>query len=139
LAVLGALSLKCVGFGDHRWRVLASLVTKILGNRKPGLVDDMDFINAHGTDADFLKFGIRVMPIEPDEPKKLLVRKKVIRMNIWLRSRLLFGSNLRADIAAVMSLKSADTAYAAAKILGCSMNAAYRNWNDLTEAGWPVV
>jgi len=53
-----------------------------------------------------------------------------------LKSRLLFGTNLRADIAAVKSLKIADTAYAAAKFLGCSMNAAYRNWNDLTEAGW---
>lgn len=139
LAILGALSLKCVVFGDHRWKTITLLVKKKLGSRKSDLCDDEVFLKTRGIDPDFLKFGIRVTPISPDEPRKLLARKRVIQRNAWLKSRLLFGTNLRADIAALKSLKTASTAYAAAKLLGCSMNAAYRNWNDLTEAGWGQV
>ncbi len=136
LAILGGISLKCISFGDHRWKTIESLIKKKLGTSKSGLNDDKVFLEGHGVDRDFLKFGIRVTPITHDDPKKLFARKRVLQMNAWLNSRLLFGTNLRADIATVKSLKIADTAYAAAKLLGCSMNAAYRNWNDLTEAGW---
>lgn len=136
LAILGAIARKCITFGDHRWKTIVSLVTKMLGKKKSNLSDDEVFIERRGIDADFLKFGIRCTPITHEDPKKLLARKRVIQMNSWLKSRLLFGTNLRADIATLMTLKIADTAYAAAKILGCSMNAAYRNWNDLEEAGW---
>jgi|FLYM01.1.fsa_nt_gi hypothetical protein len=57
-------------------------------------------------------------------------------MNSWLQNKLLYGTNLRADIATRKFLKLTDTAYGASKLLGYSMNAAYRNWKDLTEAGW---
>lgn len=136
LAILGAISLKCIGFGDHRWKTVETLVKSKLGNRKSTLSDHEIFLKNGGLDSDFVRFGIRVIPITPDDPKKILARKRVFRNNTWLKSRLLFGTNLRADIATIKSLKIADTAYGAAKLLGCSMNAAYRNWNDLTEAGW---
>ena len=54
--------------------------------------------------------------------------------NLWLRLRLLFGANLRADVATVLALDLAPTAYAAAKYLQCSQNAVYRNWQNLKEA-----
>ena len=72
----------------------------------------------------------------PDDSEKLLARSKVIKGNVWIKNRLLFGTNTRADIATVKELELADTAYKAAKILSCSASAAYRNWNDLEEAGW---
>ena len=136
LAILGALALKCIVFGDYRWKTVVSLVTKKLEGKTSDLKDAEVFIKRSGQDSDFLKFGIHVTPIMPEDPKKLLARERIFKLNSWLRLRLLFGVNLRADIATTKFLKVADTAYGAAKILGCSMNAAYRNWNDLKEAGW---
>jgi len=72
-----------------------------------------------------------------DDPKKIFAREEVFKRNQWLKCRLLFGVNVRADIAAVLSLKLVKTAYAAAKLLGCAPNTAYRNWAELKESGWP--
>src|SRR6516225_2883310 len=91
LGILGAISRKCIGFGDHRWKAVESLVSRKLGGKKSTLSDDDVFIQRRGTDTDFLKFGIRVTPITPEDPKKLLARKRVIQMNSWLKARLLYG------------------------------------------------
>jgi hypothetical protein len=136
LLVLGALALKCIKLGDHRWKVIEKLVLKNISGYKSSLSDSEVLLKQHGLDEDFFKFGIRVTPVLPEDQKKLLVRERIFKMNPWLRHRLLFGTNLRADVATVKFLKLTNTAYGAAKLLGCSMNAAYRNWNDLTEAGW---
>lgn len=136
LALLGAIAIKCVKFGDHRWRTIEKLVLKEMNSTKSDLSDSDARIKRYGVDKDFLLFGIRVTPIAPEDSKKILVRERIFKTNSWLRHRLLFGTNLRADVATVKFLKLTDTAYGAAKLLGCSMNAAYRNWNDLKEAGW---
>jgi len=54
--------------------------------------------------------------------KKLLKREEVFKNNTWLKNRLLFGANLRADCMTVYTLKLAHNPYQAAKILACSMN-----------------
>ncbi len=104
--------------------------------RKCSVGDSETSIKMRDLDEDFAVFGIRVAPMLPNDPKKLLNRQSVIKRNAWLRNRLSFGSNVRADVATLKSLKRAETGYAAAKILGCSPNAAYRNLKDLEEAGW---
>lgn len=136
LLVLGAIAIKCIKFGDHRWKTIERLVLKKTKEHKSSLRDSEVFLKRHGLDEDFLKFGIRVTPVFPEDQKKLLARERIFKMNSWLRHRLLFGTNLRADMATVKLLELTDTAYGAAKLLNCSMNAAYRNWKDLTEAGW---
>jgi len=136
LLIIGAIAVKCIKFGDQRWKAIEKLVVAKAKGYRSNLSDSEVFIKRHGLDEDFLKFGIRVIPISSENPKKLLVRERIFKMNSWLRHRLLFGTNLRADIATAKFLKLTDTAYGAAKLLGCSMNAAYRNWKDLTEAGW---
>jgi len=136
LLIMGALALKCIRFGDHRWKTIEKLVVRKSKGHKPNLADQDIFIKRLGLDEDFLKIGLRVVPIVPENSKKLLERDRIFKMNSWLRQRLLFGTNLRADVATAKLLKLSDTAYGAAKLLGCSMNAAYRNWRDLTEAGW---
>ncbi len=136
LLILGALASKCIRFGDYRWRTIEKLVLQKTKGYKSTLSDSEVLLKRQGCDEDFLRFGIRVVPVFPEDPKKLLVRSRIFKMNSWLRHRLLFGTNLRADIATTKFLKLTDTAYGAAKLLGCSINAAYRNWNDLTEAGW---
>jgi len=136
LLLLGAIAVKCINFGDHRWKSIEKLARTKSKSYTSILRDSDALINRNGLDADFLKFGIRVIPITPEDKKKLIKREQIFKMNSWLRQRLLFGTNLRADIATAIQLKLSDTAYGAAKLLGCSMNAAYRNWKDLTEAGW---
>lgn len=136
ILVLGAIASKCIKFGDHRWKTIEKLAQINTRDYQSSLRDSDAFLKRHGLDEDFLKFGIHVNPVLPEDQKKLLVRQRIFKMNPWLRHRLLFGTNLRADMATVKSLKLTNTAYGAAKLLGCSMNAAYRNWNDLTEAGW---
>lgn len=136
-ALLGAIARKCVAFGDFRWRMIEkNALAKNTGRPKFAIGDSETFIKMRGLDEDFAAFGIRVGPVRPDDPKKLLNRQTVIKRNIWLRNRLLFGSNVRADVATLKLLNRAQTGYAAAKILGCSPNAAYRNWKDLEDAGW---
>lgn len=137
LALLGAISKKCVAYGDFRFRTIENLARKkISGSPKFAVGDSETFIKMRGLDPDFASFGIRVAPIRTDDEKKLLRREAILKRNLWLKNRVLFGANLRADIATVISLKRAESGYAAAKILKCSPNAAYRNWKDLKEAGW---
>ena len=137
LALLGGIASKCVSNGDHRFKIIVRLAEHSLKKKKFEMGDSETFIQMRGLDLDFAKFGIRIAPILPEAEKKLLTRAEIIRRNDWLKYRLLFGANMRADIAAVISLKLADTGYAAAKLLSCAPNTAYRNWNDLEEAGWP--
>lgn len=137
LALLGAIARKCVADGDFRFRVIEKLAKKKnSGSPKFDIGDSETFIKMKGLDPDFASFGIRVATINPDDDKKLLQRGAILKKNLWLKNRVLFGSNLRADVATVISLKRADSAYAAAKILKCSPNAAYRNWKDLEEVEW---
>jgi hypothetical protein len=137
LAILGSIAMKCVANGDHKWQTIVRLAEIGKLKKNFGVGDSEAFIKMRGLDKEFAEFGIRVAPILPDDPKKLFSRQKVLKGNQWLRSRLLFGVNMRADIATVLTLNLAETGYAAAKLLGCSANTAYRNWNELEEAGWP--
>lgn len=137
LAILGGIASKCVASGDYRFKIIARLAEQNLKKKNFAIGDSETFIQMRGLDADFANFGIRIAPISPDTEKKLHSRGEILKRNHWLKYRLLFGANMRADIAAVISLKLADTGYAAAKLLNCAPNTAYRNWNDLEEAGWP--
>jgi hypothetical protein len=136
LALLGGIAKKCLAFGDHRWKIIISGVKKKHG--KKNLVftegDDELYLKLKGIDDDFLEFGIRVAPLKSDDRKKLLPREVVFKNNVWLKNRLIFGPNLRSDFVTVFNLKLSQNAYQAAKLLGCSMNASYRNWKSIEEA-----
>ncbi len=139
LAILGGLASKCVAGGDHRWKTITRFAKKNTSGQKFKIGDSQSYIKMRGLDLDFADFGIRIAPILAEDEKKLLSRREILKRNHWLKYRILFGTNMRADIAAVISLKLASTGYRAAKLLGCSFNTAYRNWNDLEEAGWPNI
>lgn len=136
LAVLAAISKKILDQGDFRFKAIIKEAQRIFGKNKPSFSngDDELFISIKGTDEDFLEFGIRVAPMLADDPKKLLKREYIIKNNVWLKNRLLFGTNLRADFITVFTLELAGNAYQAARILNCSLNASYRNWKDIAEA-----
>lgn len=134
VAVLGGIANKCVANGDLRFGTLVTLAKTTGGGH--ALADTDSYLEMKGVDSEFNEVGIRVGLVAPSKAAKLMPRERIIRSNLWLKNRLLFGSNVRADIATVKSLKLAGTGYAAAKLLRCSPNAAYRNWKDLDEAGW---
>jgi hypothetical protein len=136
LALLGSIANKCLAFGDHRWKIITNGVKKKLGKKNIQFHegDDELYLKIKGIDDDFLEFGIRVAPLKSDDRKKLLSRDIVFKNNIWLKNRLIYGPNLRSDFISVFSLSLAKNAYQAAKLLGCSMNASYRNWKSIEEA-----
>lgn len=132
LAVLGGIAQKCVGFGDFRWRTIISFIKKRNTGRPQFDFSESEYLlSKKGEDPDFRDFGIRISVVEPERAEKILDLKTMIEKNRWIRHRILFGVNMRADVATVMVLKLAVSAYQASKILNCSFNAASRNWNDL--------
>src|SRR5690606_29899968 len=100
----------------------------------PSRLDELQ-AKKDGADKEFASFGILIPKLEPADPKKIRPRKVVLQEHLWLRMRALMGSNWRADVASVMVLGLAKTSYQAEKVLGCSSETAYRNWNALKEAG----
>lgn len=135
--LLGAIAQKCVQAGDHRWKKIAKDGLKVSKKKDFSFPSDSSLLlKMRGHDKDFEKFKIYVTALEDDSYKKLLDWKQTVSTNPWIKFRLLFGSNLRADVAAVIHLRLASTAYGAAKYLNCSTSAVYRNWNDLIDIGW---
>lgn len=137
LAVLGGIAIKCVKFGDFRWNTIINYIKKRNTGRIRFDVDESEYlIQKNGEDLEFSEFGLRLSKISEERPEKILQLKIMIENNRWIRYRILFGVNMRADVATVMVLKLATSAYQAAKFLNCSFNSASRNWNDLTNVNF---
>ncbi len=141
LAILGGIAEKQVKEGDHRWKVIRKqVVERLRGKSLEDAPADPDIqIERKGNDPDFANFGLKVYKTTAEEPRKFRSREYVLSRNTWLKNRLLFGPNLRADVATLMELKLVNNANQAAKKLGCSRDGAYRNWKALEEAGWPGI
>lgn len=140
IAVLGAISAKCLIFGDHRWKKIEKMALKVTRKKTFSFNGDSKLLlQIKGQDKEFQRFNILVAPIQLESDKKFYSTKKIIQNNPWLKFRLLFGSNLRADVATILYLQLASTAYAAAKYLNASTSAVYRNWQDLKEADWDEI
>lgn len=133
LAILGGIAKKCITYGDFRWRTIVSFVNKRNTGKITFDTNESEYLlNKKGIDEDFLNFGLQVFTCEPGREEKIIQLSQMIRQNMWIKHRILFGVNMRADIATVMVLNLATNAYQASKYLHCSFNSASRNWNDLT-------
>ncbi|MBI3557924.1 MAG: hypothetical protein HY074_16805 [Deltaproteobacteria bacterium] len=134
--ILGALALKQVKNGDRRFSLLVDWAKKSKSSKSAKSSEKLDsddpyLISKHGVDEELREFGIKSATVGPADVKKLLAIEEVLRRNAWLRFRALIGANFRADLAFVMAHKRASTAYQAAKLLGCSIETAYRLWKGL--------
>jgi hypothetical protein len=131
---LGALASFSYTF-DRRWGVL---LKKCISKKKSNFsISDFDTLQAErlGADPYFAEVGIKIPVISwQDKQRKLLTRQYIIEHHFWIRLRVLFGVNWRADIAWEMVRDSNQTPYQVAKRLGCNMETAYRNWKALHEA-----
>ncbi|GAB4419590.1 MAG: hypothetical protein OHK0056_29790 [Bacteriovoracaceae bacterium] len=117
---------------DHRFKVITKLISSKLPSIEESLyIDDSYLLNKRGVDPHFSRFKIQLAKLEIENQRKLKPISQMIKDSPWIKNRILFGSNLRADIATIRELSLANTAYAASKIAKCSPNAAKRNWDDL--------
>jgi len=118
-----------------RWQTIVDTIQKRLGKQKPHFetsrLDELQSKRS-GADESFARFGIKIPKLSMSDPKKIKSRE-VVKKNLWLQMRLLFGTNWRADVATSILLGLAQTSYQARKVLGCSPEAAHRNWNALKE------
>jgi hypothetical protein len=77
----------------------------------------------------FLKYGIHV-PAIAEMSSKIADLKLITKTNHWIRNRIFFGCNWRADIYTMLSRqdyqKATMTTYRLAKDLGCSNETALR-------------
>lgn len=106
-----------------------------------GLHKMMDFAAKIGQvpfDKHFKRFGLSVSQLARESDKKMIPFEHVIDINPFIKSRYVFGTNWRADIAAVMTLNEY-TPTEVTRILGCSYETAHRNMKDLRTVGWPHV
>jgi DNA-binding TFAR19-related protein (PDSD5 family) len=86
----------------------------------------------------FQKFGIKISKLYEEDEKKFIPKEYAVQDNPFLFCRALFGTNWRADVAAVMSLRNGNPTEIA-NILGCSYETAHRNYQSLKSAGWPSI
>lgn len=88
-------------------------------------------------DAIMSKFGIKITQLITEQSEsKFLDLKKMSQFNPFIKCRMLFGTNSRADVAALMTL-GYDKPIDVKNILMCSYETAHRNVNGLKEANWP--
>lgn len=122
---------------DHRWHAIVNAVQKGWHSDPPEIVTsklDRLVAKKNSSDQEFAAFGITIPTAKVADSKKLRLRSRVLKEHGWLRLRALFGSNWRADIAWLMLQDAEQTPYQVAKVLGCNMETAYRNWKALKEA-----
>ncbi|MCM0606007.1 MAG: hypothetical protein KA715_07940 [Xanthomonadaceae bacterium] len=86
----------------------------------------------------FLKFGLKISQLQEEDEKKFIPKKYFIQDNPFLFCRALFGTNWRADVAAVLSVRKFNPTEIS-NVLGCSYETAHRNYQSLKAAGWPKI
>ncbi len=137
--ILGSVALKLVA-RDRRWKLIYESMRKSLPRIKAGLMavpegyNDAFLVAKEGLDQEFAQFGVKMAKITPEDSKKILVLRGILAGNAWLRLRALMGSNFRADVAYLYVSERARGPADAARALGCSRDAAYRNWRSLEDA-----
>jgi len=136
LAWLGGLAAH-MAEESRRWNTVVSFVEKKLTKQRRRFsvtkLDELS-IKRKGKDPHFARFGVAIPAMQPAPQKKLFSRAHVLQNHPWLRLRVLFGTNWRADIAMAMISTPQQTPYKTAKHLGCNAETVYRNMNALKEA-----
>ena len=79
-------------------------------------------------------YKVKISKILPENEKKILSLKGILKSNRWLRLRAVFGPNFRADVVYLYVAGIASGPAEAARLLKCSRDTAYRNWRALEEA-----
>lgn len=84
-------------------------------------------------DKHLIQAGIFCRDLKSQGSKKLMSREWVLKNNIWLRNRMLFGVGVRADSFSAMKLNRQKTYYSLSKIVSSSISAARKNYTDFLQ------
>lgn len=118
----------------------ASILKKAKSDRsKPNLGKYLSFsvkIGQSEKDPAYAKFGLELSKIDLEDKRKFRPRQYLLERNPFFKCRKIFGVNWRADVAACFLLNRAQNPTEISKFLGCSYDAAYRNYHELQEIGW---
>jgi hypothetical protein len=134
--VLGGIALKLMPT-DRRWKSVLEAIrpkAKSVKFEVPVELRDPYLVDKYGLDEEYAQFGIKMARILPEADKKILSLEGILKVNFWLRLRALMGANFRADIAYLYLSGAVDGPSAAAKVLDCARDTAYRNWKALDAA-----
>lgn len=126
---------------DDRFDKLISHVEVAKDNEKSLLGKDLFFAAEIGQtefDKYFLNYGLKISQLKKESEKKFLPLEHVINDNPFIRCRLLFGTGVRADVAALLMLGLKNPSEIR-DVLNCSYESAHRNVNSLKKANWPMM
>ncbi len=125
---------------DKRFKTLTSKISRIKPEQNSEIEKSLSLsarVGQHPYDNVMSKFGVKMTELETEKSAtKFLSRDAMAKMNPFIKCRLLFGSNARADVAALMTL-GFNNPSEVKRILNFSYETAHRNTGSLKEAGWP--
>ena len=98
-------------------------------------IQDPYLLQKQGEDQALKKIGISAYRIMPAEKKKVLNREQILKRNLWLRLRVMIGTNYRADGVYLKFTGNFKNRYQIWKALGSSQETAYRICNELEDLG----
>lgn len=85
-------------------------------------------------DVEFQGFGVQVSLLDAVDDKKITKIELLLKNNVYIRNRLLFGCNWRADIISVIDV-GLDSPTSVKNRLGCSYETAHRVFGEYTLVG----
>lgn len=126
--VVGALLSKTQ---DRRFqKVIEFCLEQNFVSEKPGKMLSFSLkIGQSTADAEFQSFGVQVSQLDAVDDKKIAKIELFLKNNVYIRNRLLFGCNWRADIISVIDM-GLDNPTAVMKRLGCSYETAHRVFGE---------
>ncbi len=135
------LSGRQVEGGDKRFQYILESMLNFLKLRTSEVTallkaqSDPYLIERYSLDPILEKIEVQSYKIETADRKKLMAPRFVIEQNLWLKLRILIGSNYRADVAYLRSLGKYKNKYQIWKALGSSQETAYRICTELDALG----
>lgn len=139
IAILGGL---LAYTEDKRFNSIISKINRIKPEQNSEIEKSISFAAKIGQfpyDKVMSRFGVMITELVTEQnDKKFLNREKMAAFNPFIKCRLLFGSNARADVAALMSL-GINNPTEIKNILNCSYETAHRNFGALKDANWPSI
>lgn len=82
-------------------------------------------------DVEFQSFGVQISHLDAVDDKKITKIDLFLKNNVFIRNRLLFGCNWRADIISVIDM-GLDNPTSVKNRLGCSYETAHRVFSEYT-------
>lgn len=131
--VLMVIADKMIKLGDRRYKLIEQKLKRrgMKLSNFPKLYSSPFYLEKHGTDPSFKKYGSKIPNIFNEDPKKFFTLKHIVSNHPWLKIRALVGANYRADLIYLKSAGIVESPASSYKIMGCERATAYRLWDSI--------